>query len=383
MIDAKMHTPSVRSALVAAVAFLFLAGCGKPEAVVRIGFVGPLTGDQAAHGVDMLHGAQLALEQAQQAGEILRGYKVELVSLDDQRSPAQAVAAAKRLAADPNVLAVVGHLNSSCTKPASAIYNEARILHINPVSSNPDISRQGFNNFYRICATDDLQGPAGARFAIERLGAKKIFVIDDMTTYGRGLATEFIKAAKGLNAEVVGHEGITLGEKDFTPLLTKIKSERADLIYFAGMFPEAALLIKQRFELGVPAAFVSGDGTFEVNLIRLATPQAAEGVYVTALGADVHQIPTAKEFIDAFEARFHHLGSYSSYAYEATRIAVEAIRRAGKNDRSAVLAAMKEMKEYRGILGVHRFDARGDTTLRTIGIYAVRDGKFQFLEAVD
>ena len=361
----------------------FLAGCGQREPVLRIGFVAPLTGDQAAHGIDMLHGAELALAEEQAAGPLLPGYRVELVSMDDARNPAQAVTVAKRLAADPAVVAVVGHLNSSCTKPASAVYYEARILHVNPVSSNPEISRQGFDTFFRICPTDDLQGPAGAHFAIERLGAKRIFVIDDLTTYGRGLANEFVKSAKAQGAQVLGHEGITQGEKDFTPLLTKIKGLAPDLIYFAGMFPEAALLIKQRYELKLPAHFLGGDGLFEPTLITLATPAAAEGVFLTTLGGDIRQVPTAKHFVEAFEGKYGHIGAYSSYAYEATRMVSAAIHRAAAADRAAVLAAMRRIKEYPGILGVHSFDSKGDTTIRTIGIYTVRDGAFKFLEASD
>ncbi|MBI1953947.1 MAG: branched-chain amino acid ABC transporter substrate-binding protein [Candidatus Omnitrophica bacterium] len=360
-----------------------LAGCGNREPVLKIGFVAPLTGDQAAHGMDMLRGAELALEEALSRGPLIPGCRVELAALDDARSPAQAVAAAKKLASDPDVAAVVGHLNSSCTKPASAIYHEARMLHVNPVSSNPDISRQGFDNLFRVCPTDDLQGPAGARFAIERLGAKRLFVIDDLTTYGRGLANEFIKAARVMGGEILGHEGITQGEKDFTPLLTKIKAIHPDLIYFAGMFPEAALLLKQRFELGVAARFLGGDGLFEPTLITLATPAAAEGAFLTTLGADLRAIPQAGAFVRAFEAKYGHLGAYSSYVYESTGVVLEAIRRAGRKDRQAVLAAMKQIKEYPGILGVHTFDARGDTTLRTIGIYTVKNGKFEFLQAAE
>ena len=357
-----------------------LSGCGKREPVVKVGFVAPLTGDQAAQGMDTLRGAELSLEEAKRTGSILPGYQIELVSLDDARNPAQAVAAAKKLAADPDVIAVVGHLNSSCTKPASAVYYEARILHINPVSSNPEISRQGFDTFFRVCPTDDLQGPAGAKFAHDRLGAKRIFVIDDMTTYGRGLANEFVKAAKGMGVEILGHEGITQGEKDFTPLLTKIKGLGPDLIYFAGMFPEAALLIKQRHQLNIPAHFLGGDGIFEPTLITLATPGACEGIYLTTLGSDIRQVPTARNFVKAFESKYGHLGAYSFYAYEATNLALEAIRRAGRKDREAVIAAMKEIKEYPGILGVHTFDSRGDTTIRMIGVYTVRNGKFEFLE---
>lgn len=368
--------------LVGVLVLVWACSRAPQEPVVKIGFVVPLTGDQAAHGQDMLHGAQLAVDQAKAAGSVLEGYRVDLLALDDARSPAQAVSAAKKLAADPDVVAVVGHLNSSCTKPASAVYFEARILHVNPVSSNPEISRQGFDNFYRICPTDDLQGPAAAHFAVEKLGAKRIFVLDDMTTYGRGLSNEFIKAAQLLDARILGQEGITLGEKDFTPILTRIKAINPDLIYFAGMFPEAALLLRQKSELQVPAKFLGGDGLFEPTMIQLATPQAAEGMYLTTLGGDIYQVPTAKEFVQAYEARYGHLGAYSAYAYEATRLALNVIHRAGRKDRSAVLSAMKQIKEYPGILGVHTFDDHGDTRNRTIGVYTVREGKFKFLESL-
>lgn len=302
-----------------------LAGCGPREPVVKVGFVAPLTGDQAAHGEDMRRGAALAIAQA---GEVLPGVRVELVALDDQRNPAQAVAMAKKLAADPAVLAVVGHLNSSCTKPAAAIYHQAGLLHLNPVSSNPEISRQGFGNFFRVCATDDLQGPAAARFARQTLGARRVFLIDDLTTYGRGLANEFKRAAGPLGLTVLGHEGITQGEKDFSPLLTRVKALGPDLIYFAGMFPEAAILIKQRAALQIPAAFLGGDGIYEPTLITLATPAASEGIYLTTLGADIHTVPTAQRFLAAYEGQYGPVGAYSAYAYEATALGLQAIRAA-------------------------------------------------------
>lgn len=359
-----------------------LIGCGQRQPVIKIGFVAPLTGDLAAQGTDLLHGAELAIAETAET-PVIPGYRVELVPLDDQHSPAQAVAMAKRLAADPAVLAVVGHLNSSCTKPAAAIYAKAQLLQVNPVSSNPDISRQGFDTFYRICATDDLQGPAAARFAKETLGVRRVFIIDDLTTYGRGLANEFERTAAALGLELAGHEGITQGEKDFSPLLTKIKALNPDLIYFAGMFPEAATLIKQRAALQMTTKFLGGDGLYEPTLITLATPAAAEGVYLTALGTDIHSVPTAHAFLEAYERRYGRVGAYSGYAYEATRLAVQAIRAAARADRAAVLAAMRQLGPYQGILGTHRFDAHGDTTLRTIGIFTVHDGQFRFLKTVD
>lgn len=362
-------------------ATLLTAGCGlKEPPTVTIGFVAPLTGDQAPQGEAMRNGAQLAVEQANARGDVIPGYRLALYALDDQRSPTQAVAAAKKLVAEPNVVAVVGHLNSSCTMPASAVYHEARLLEITPVSSNPQISRQGFDTFYRTCATDDLQGPAAALFAVKDLKARRIFILDDMTTYGRGLANEFEQKARKLGAEALGHEGITQGDKDFLPLLTKVKALRPDLVFFAGMFPEGALLIKQRADLGMSGYFMGGDGLFDPVLIDLATPQAAEGVYLTTIGSDIRAIASAREFLHAYEERFGPVGAYSAYAYEATNIAIEAIRRAGKNDRAAVLAAMKTLKDYPGLFGPQNFDSKGDTLIKDIGIFTVKGGRFAFVK---
>jgi len=358
---------------------LWMTGCGPREPVVKIGFVAPLTGDQAPQGQDMLHGAELAVEQARGQGPVLP-HRFELVALDDQRSPTQAVAAAKKLVADRDVVAVVGHLNSSCTMPASAIYHQARLLQITPVSSNPQISRQGFDTFYRTCATDDLQGPAAALFIATTLNARRVFVLDDMTTYGRGLANEVIKKLAALGVDVIGHEGITQGDKDFMPVLTKIKAINPDALYFAGMFPEGALLLKQRVQVGLAARFVGGDGLFDAALIELAGPEAAEGAYLTTIGSDIRQMPTAQAFLTAYEARFGPVGAYSAYAYEATSLAIWAVRQAGVKDRAAVLAAMKTLKDYQGLFGLQGFDERGDSLIRDIGIFTIRDGRFAFVK---
>ncbi len=361
----------------------WITGCSGEHRtpVIKIGYVGPLSGDQATQGQDMLRGSQLAVEQAKARGELLSGYQLELVALDDQRSPTQAVAAAKKLVSDPDVVAVVGHLNSSCTMPASAIYHQARMLQITPVSSNPQISRQGFDTFYRTCATDDLQGPAAALFAVGELGAKRIFIIDDMTTYGRGLANEFKKKLKGLGTEVLGHEGIVQGDKDFTPLLTKVKSLNPDLVYFAGMFPEAALLIRQRRDVGLGGHFMGGDGLFDHTLIELATPEACQGVYLTTIGSDIYKIQTAQNFVRAYEEKYGTIGAYSAYAYEATNLVIRAIQSAGRKDRQAVLAAMKTTKDYPGIFGLQNFDEKGDSLIRDIGLFTVEGGKFVFLKS--
>ena len=173
---------------------------------------------------------------------------------------------------------------------------------------------------------------------------------------------------------------MTRGEKACAPLLTKIKALAPQLLYFAGMFPEAALLIKQRFELGLGGVFMTGDGSFDPVLIELATPVAAEGVYLTTIGSDIHQVPTAHTFVEAYEAQYGPIGAYSSYAYEATSIVLWAIRQAGAKDRAAVLAVMKTLRDFPGLFGLQNFDEKGDSLVRDIGLFTVQHGTFVFLK---
>jgi branched-chain amino acid transport system substrate-binding protein len=364
----------------AALAVFLLAGCsGETANVVKIGCAGPLTGDQAQMGIDACNGVKLAVEQANAKGVGIPGLTFEVMALDDQHNPAQAVNVAKKFVADPNVIAVMGHFNSSCSKPAGAIYNEARMVQLTAASTNPELSRQGFNTFFRVSATDDVQGPSGARYAFEKLGAKKIYIIDDKTTYGKGLADEFEKEARKLGAAILGHEGITQGDKDFTPLLTKIKPLSPDLIYFGGIYPEGALLIRQARSLNLTANFMGGDGIADPLFNKLASPEIAEGVHATMVGGDIKKVPAAQEFIKAYEAKFGNVGLWSAYAYDAGNILIQAIAKAGKKDREAVLKAMREISEFSGVTGKVVFDEKGDNKNQFIGMFKFHGGQIEYV----
>ena len=353
----------------------------KDDEVV-IGLSAPLTGDQAYIGIGVLQGAQMAVEDANIKGAVFGNTKIRLEPLDDQHNPTQAVLVANKLVADPDVMGVMGHFNSSCTKAASSIYHEARVVQISPASTNPEISRQGFDTFFRVCATDDVQAPTAAVFAFSKLNKKKIVIIDDQTTYGKGLADEFEKKFKLLGGVVLKRSGITQGEKDFTPLLTKIKSIEPEIIFYGGVYPELALLIKQAKKVGLTVPWMGGDGIFDVTLIKLATPENSEGTYATMLGVDPHSVPEAQDFVKRYEARYGEIGSFSAYAYDATSVIIEAIKRAGKKDREAVLAEVKNIKDFPGILGKINFDANGDAIGKSVGIFKIENGKFKFLEEV-
>ena len=346
--------------------------------VIKIGFSAPLTGDQTQIGTETLNGVKLAIDQANQKREVIPGYTLEVLALDDQHNPAQAVTVARKFISDPDVIAVVGHFNSSCTKPASAIYHEAGIVQITPASTNPEISKQGFDTFFRIPATDDVQGPKGAIFAAT-LGIKNLFVIDDKTTYGKGLADEFHKQAIKLNLTVLGHEGITQGDKDFSPLLIKIKSMNPDLIYYGGIYPEGALLIRQARDLGISAIFMGGDGIANPVLIELATSAIAEGTYATMIGGDMRSLPSAQEFVQAYEKQYGPLGQWSAYGYDAANIVISAIQRAGATNRQAVLKEVRETKDFPGVTGITNFDEKGDNQNQFIGIFKVEQGKLKYI----
>ncbi len=364
--------------------FLFLVSCGpvKKEDTLLIGFVAPITGDQAYVGTGVLYGAQMAVEDANIKGPVFGQFKLKLLALDDQHNPTQAVLAANKLVANPDVMGVVGHFNSSCTKPASAIYHEGRLPQITPASTNPEISRQGFDTFFRVCATDDVQGPAAAEFVFAKLNLKRIAIVDDKTTYGQGLTDQFEKTFKRLGGTVLSHDGITQGDKDFTPLLTRIKATGPELIFFGGVYPELSLLIKQADKLGLGAPWMGGDGVYDVTLIKLVTAAVAEGTYATMLGIDPKSLPEAEDFIKRYEARYGEIGSFSAYGYDATSVLIDAIRRAGKKDRKAVLEELKNTKDFSGILGVINFDAKGDAVGKSVGVFKVESGKFLFIEEI-
>jgi branched-chain amino acid transport system substrate-binding protein len=346
--------------------------------VIKIGCAAPLTGDQAQIGIDHCQGVQMAVEEFNASGR-LAGTRVEILKMDDQRNPAQAVNAAKKLVSDPAVLGVIGHFNSSCTQPASAIYHGAGMTQITAASTNPDLSKQGFKTFFRVAATDDVQGPKGARFAAKQLGVKQLFVIDDKTTYGKGLADAFEKEAAALGIRILGHEGITQGDKDFNPLLTKIKPLQPDLIYFGGIYPEGSLLLRQARALGISAPFMGGDGIATHTLVELAGAAASEGTYATMVGGDMKKVPSATAFVEAYEKRYGKLGQWSAYGYDAANILLKAVETAPAKDRAGVLAAMRSVPSFTGITGSVVFDEKGDNRNQFIGIFKVTGGELVYV----
>ncbi|MFN7087061.1 MAG: branched-chain amino acid ABC transporter substrate-binding protein [Burkholderiales bacterium] len=385
--------------IVAALALAVVSGCGKqtpppsapkaetqpaaPEAItVRIGSASPLTGPQAHIGIDIRNGVQLAIDDLNAAGVEIGGKKVkfELIAEDDEANPTKATTVAQKLV-DAKVAAVVGHFNSGASIPASKIYSDAGIPQISPSSTNPKYTQQGFKTTFRVVAHDDQQGPTLARFALDKLNAKSVAVIDDSTAYGQGLADAFEATAKAAGAKIVAREHTTDKDTDFTAILTKIKGRKPDLIMFGGIDPQAGPMVKQMAALGIKARFIGGDGIQTPNFIKLAG-DAAEGVMASMPGLPMAQMPGGKVFMDKYKAKFNaEVELYAPMGYDAVMVFVEAMKRAGSPDPARFLPEIGKTS-YRGVIGPIAFDEKGDLRNGPITIYVVKNGKWDALETV-
>lgn len=358
------------------------ASAGSDQLVVKIGAASPLTGPQAHIGVDIRNGTQLGVDDVNAAGLEIGGRKVklELIAEDDEANPTKATTVAQKLV-DAKVVAVVGHFNSGASIPASKIYADAGIVQISPGSTNPKYTQQGFKTTYRVVANDDQQGPVGAQFAVEKLAAKNIAVIDDSTAYGQGLANAFAIKAAALGATIVAREHTTDKDTDFTAILTAIKAKDPDLVFFGGIDTQAGPMAKQMAALGIKAKFLGGDGMQTPNFIKLAG-DTAEGAMASIPGLPKDKMPGGKEFLERFKGKYKtEVELFAPMGYDAVFVIVEAMKRAGSVEPAKILAEMPKTN-YKGVIGPIAFDEKGDLKDGPLTIYAVKGGKWEPLEII-
>jgi branched-chain amino acid transport system substrate-binding protein len=342
------------------------AGCApKADNVIKVATSSPLSGSQAAVGESIKLGAQIAVEE--QKEEFVKfGFTLVLDPQDDQADPKVGVAVAQKLIADPEVLAVDGHYNSGVAIPSSEVYKQGNLLQVSPANTHPDVTDRRLPNVNRICARDDEQGPFGADYAVKTLNANKIYVIDDKTTYGAGIADNFEARAKTNGATIVGRDGITTGETDFSAVLNKVAAAKPDLLYFGGMFPEGSLVLKQMRDKGINATFMGADGMDDPQMAKIAG-NAVVGAYYTTAAFDINSTPEGKAWAAKYEQQFKlQPGAYAVYGYDAMNVILEALKKAiadngGKlPSRQQVSDAARSTNDFQAISTVVTFDGKGD-----------------------
>lgn len=349
--------------------------------VVRIGSVAPLTGPQASLGKDNDNGARLAIEEINAQGLTIGGRKVrfELVSEDDQASGTVATTVAQKLV-DEKVRGVIGHLNSGTTIPASKIYSDAGIPQISPSATAIAYTAQGFKTAFRVMTNDGQQGKVLGDYAVQKLGAKTVAIIDDRTAYGQGLADEFEKAAKANGAIITSREYTTDRSTDFLAILTSIKGRKPDLVFFGGMDPQAAPMVKQMRGLGIKAKFLGGDGVQNIEFLKLAGADA-EGVVASSPGLPIAKMPEGKAFIGKFEAKYGKIQLYAPYAYDAVYAMVGAMQQADSTEPAQYLPALARLSRN-GVTGTIAFDEKGDIKGGAVTLYQVQNGAWAVLETM-
>jgi branched-chain amino acid transport system substrate-binding protein len=379
-------------AIAAAVA---LAACGKKEepakkemakaaapaeVVVKIGHVAPLTGAIAHLGKDNENGARMAIDEINAAGGIKAGdttYKLELVAEDDKADPKEGTIAAQKIV-DSGAVAVVGHLNSGTSIPASKIYSDASMTQISPSATNPKLTEQGFKTTFRVVANDNQQGSVLANYAASEMKAKTIAIVDDRTAYGQGLADVVEKVAKEKGLKVVAREFATDKTTDFNAILTKIRATKPDVVMYGGMDATAGPMAKQMKQLGIKSHLLAGDGVCSPEFIKLAG-NAADILTCSMAGEAVEKLAKGEEFKTKYKAKFGtDVQIYSPYSYDAVYVIADAIKRAGKADRASITAAMPATN-YAGLTGQIQFDEKGDIKNGAISMFKVKDGKLEYI----
>jgi branched-chain amino acid transport system substrate-binding protein len=349
-------------------------GAGAQGAAIKIGVPVPLSGGNAKMGDDIAKAATLAAEEWNAKGGVL-GRKLEIVSFDDACDAQQSVTAAHKLL-DASVVAVAGGYCSSAAIPASAVYHDAGVAFVADASSNPKLTDQGFENVFRVIGRDDQQGPYAAGFMMKTLKASRIAIVHDNTAYAKGLADATKAGLEGKSGvQVVFFDAVTPGEKDFSAVLTKVKSLKPDATYYTGYYPEGGLIAKQFKDLGVSGKFMAGDANNDPTFIKEAG-SASEGMFVTSTPLPQDQ-SSAKSFVDRYKKRWNQdPGPYSALEYDAVNVVVNAIKQSGSADRAKIVKAIAATKDYQGATGTINFDKKGDRTSVLYITYIIKGGKF-------
>jgi branched-chain amino acid transport system substrate-binding protein len=340
-------------ALLAALAF-----SGAASAQIKMGVAGPITGPNAAFGAQLVNGTQQAVDDINKAGGIL-GQQITLEQGDDVSDPKQGVSVANKFVGD-GVKFVVGHFNSGVTIPASDVYQENGVLFITPSATNPKVTDRQLWDAFRTCGRDDQQGMLWAEYARDHLKGKKIAVVHDKTTYGKGLADAALDNMHKFGIKEVLYEGVNTGEKDYSAIVSKIKESGADFLMWGGLHTEGGLIIRQMRDQGMKTVMVSGDGITDNEFAQIGGP-GVEGTLMS-FGPDPRNNPSAKDVVAEFKAKNFDPEAYTLYSYAAVQIMKQAAEATKSLDPKKIAEYMHSGKTFHTVIGDIAYDKKGDRT---------------------
>lgn len=360
---------------------LVVSGCGGGKDTekgsssgntIKIGEGSPFTGPVAQVGEVIKKATELAVEQANSAGGI-NGKKIEVDYQDDKSDPKEAAIVANKFAADDTILATVSHWNSSCLLAASPILTKAGIPHIT-FGTSPAITDAGPFT-YRAVATDASDGQFVAKWTVDE-GFKKIAILWENDDYGKGLGDVYDQKVKSLGASVVFKEPYNLGEtKDFSAILTKLKAANPDVLFIAGSYNEAAMIMKQSKRLGINIPVFGSNGLYADALVKVGG-ESVEGLRLVGSFHPSSDFPESKAFVEAYKAKWgQDPDIWAAFAYDNVNIILSAVKNAGE-DRKKINDYLTNLKDFKGATGITTFDQNGDALKEPLKLI-VKDGKFE------
>lgn len=368
------------------------SSCDTSKGTLVIGMIAPLSGELSALGLGMRNSSQLAVDQANQKCAV-PGYKLAFQPEDDQKTPQIAGQAATKLSSDPNVVGVIGTLNSSTSQTVQPILAGKNIVQISPANTNPSLTlganastapARPFKTYFRVATTDLIQGPFAADYLYKKVGKKKAVVIDDGLTYGVGLADEFAKQFTKDGGQVLSRERV--GDKDtvFSGVIAKVTPLAPDVVYYGGQYPQAGPLSQQLAAAGVNVPLMGGDGIVDKQFVTLGGKQ---GDLATNVGAPADSLPSAKAFVDDYAAAKYTepFSAYGVLTFDATDVLIAGLAKAvaggtfDDSKRQALIDAV-QATSITGASGAIAFDQYGDTTNKTLTVYTVKGDDFATVE---
>jgi branched-chain amino acid transport system substrate-binding protein len=352
---------------------------GTASAQVKLGVEGPITGPNAVFGAQLKNGAEQAVTDINAAGGIM-GQKISVEFGDDVSDPKQGVSVANKFAGD-GVKFVVGAFNSGVTMPSSEVYQENGILEITPASTNPQVTERGMWNIFRTCGRDDQQGAVASAYILKHFKGKKIAIVHDKTTYGKGLADETKKGINKDGLKEVLYEGINTGDKDFSALISKIKQSGADLVYWGGLHTEGGLIVRQMRDQGMKTQVMGADGITTDEFASVGGP-GVEGTLMT-YGPDARKNPAAKGVVAEFKKKNFDPEAYTLYSYAGVQIIKQAAEAAKSLDPKKVAEKMHSGMKFKTVLGDISYDKKGDLTKLDYVLYIWKkdpSGKITYVE---
>ncbi len=334
-------------------------GAAAQAQTIKIGVVGPTTGAVTQYGDMVREGVDTAVERINAAGGI-NGKKLETVVIDDGCEPKQGPVAANRVV-NSKIGFVVGHVCSGATIAAADIYNNEGVVMVTPSATSPALTDgKNYEFIFRTIGRDDQQGPAAARFILEKIKPKKVAVLHDKQSYGQGIATAVKNDLEKGGVAVAVFEGINAGDSDYSAVITKLKSQGVDFVYYGGYHPEMGLLLRQAAEQGVKAKWMGPEGTGNPDINAIAG-DAVEGMLLT-LPADFTQNAANADIVKAFEAKKRNAsGAFQMTAYAATQVIADGIKGAGSDDPTKV-AKYLHANSFDTPIGKVSWNKQGDLT---------------------